>query len=119
MKQYFTNYLEWEDFKNGLWSSVAKDQEKIKIQQAIDILSDPESAMKMVVENWPVSSKVNLTDVRSNRKSWLGQAACCIHSGVPEHLTRTAWNGLTEDQKNNANNVAKQIIEQWEKDYLG
>jgi len=74
--------------------------------------------MKMVIEKWPISSRVNLTDVRSNRKSWLGQAACCIHSGVPEYITRTVWNGLTIDQKNNANNIAKQIIEQWERDYL-
>lgn len=114
--QFFTHYLEWEDYQNGLWSSITKDQEQNKIKQATDILINPETAMNKVIKFWPIASKVNLSDVRSNRKSWLGQAACCIESGVPEHITRMAWNSLTEDQKNNANNIAKQVIEKWERD---
>ena len=115
-EQFFTHYLEWEDFQNGFWSSIPKDQESTKVQKAKDILLNPEIAMQKVIDYWPIASGVNLSDVRSNRKSWLGQAACCIESGVPEHITRIAWNALTEAQKNNANQVAKQIIEKWEKD---
>lgn len=116
IEQYFTHYLEWEDYQNGFWKSIPKDQESNKIQIAKSILLNPEIAMQKVIDFWPISTRVNLSDVRSNRKSWLGQAACCINSGIPEHITRMAWNKLTDEEKNNANNVAKQIIEKWEKD---
>jgi len=81
-------------------------------------LISPAIAMRKVIEHWPIASRVNLSDIRSNRRSWLGQAACCIESGIPEHITRMAWNALTNDQKDNANNVAKEVILLWEKEHL-
>lgn len=117
MEQFFTHYTNWEDWKNGMWSKPNNQIEQEKV--AIQILSNPLGAMTRVIAEWPVSTRQNLTDVRSNRKSWLGQAACCIESGIPEQVTRSAWNNLSEDQKNNANNIAQTIIEIWEKGYLG
>lgn len=113
---FFAPYTEWEDWKNGMWSKHTNSD--YQTTDAIDVLLDPESPMLRVITEWPISTAQNLTDIKSNRKSWLGQAACCIEKGVPEHITRAAWFMLTDEQRNKANEIAKQIIELWEEDYL-
>lgn len=115
MKQYFTEYKNWEDWQNGMWKTHEKNQENELISNAINCLKNPLSAMQRVVNDWPVCTKVNLSDKSQNRKSWLGQAACCIVYGIPEHLTRKAWMMLTDEERINANEIAKKVIEQWEK----
>lgn len=118
MEQYFTSYENWEDWKNGMWSK--SDTPTIHEIQVISILGDIdqcEYSMTRVINEWPISTKQNLTDVKSNRRSWLGQAACCLQSGVPESITRSAWFKLTEEQRLNANNIAEKLIKEWEKDY--
>lgn len=115
IKQYFTHYTEWEDWKNGMWKHQRITEELI--QQATLVLLNPESYMRQVVNDWPICSRQNLTDIKSNRRSWLGQAACLIKAGCNEQVTRVAWGYLTEEQKENANQIALKIIKEWEKDY--
>jgi len=108
----------WEDWKNGMWEK--SDTPLIHEQQAISILSDPDQctySMQRVINEWPICTRQALTDTSSNRKSWLGQAACSLQSGVPESITRTAWFKLTPDQRDQANNIAQKIIEEWVKNY--
>jgi len=112
MKQYFTDYKNWEDWQNGMWKMPDKEQETELINDAIICLKNPESAMQRVVNEWTESTRVNLTNNGQNKKSWLGQAACCIEYGTPEKLTRIAWGKLTKEEQKNANSIAKQIIEQ-------
>lgn len=117
MEQFFTHYTNWEDWKHGMWNkSESPESDLIK---AIDTLVNPNESMNRVVSEWPVSTKQALTDVKSNRRSWLGQAACCISNNVPESITRLAWGKLTDEQRLNANNIATKIILEWEKNYLG
>lgn len=117
MNQYFTHYKNWEDYQNGMWTSHEKSKEIELVELATQCLLNPKEPMLKVINQWSESTKVNLTNLSSNRKSWLGQAACCLEYGVPETLTRAAWNNLTEEQRNNANEIAKQVIEQWEKNF--
>lgn len=117
MNQYFTDYKNWEDYQNGMWKIHDPNEEQKLIDLATDCLNDPVEAMSRVINEWPEATKVNLTNKGSNRKSWLGQAACCIRSGVPEKLTRIAWNALPKQSKDNANRIAKEIIEKWERNY--
>lgn len=118
IEQFYTHYTNWEDWKNGMWEK--SETPLLHEQQAIAILSDAhqcnESMLRVIIE-WPVCTKQVLTDTNSNRKSWLGQAACCIQSGVPESITRSVWFKLTEDQRKQANDIAQKIIEKWEKNY--
>jgi len=115
MEQYYTHYENWEDWKNGMWHKPINPE--LQERQAIEVLINPLEAMTRVVNEWPIATKQNLTDVKSNRRSWLGQAACCIEYGVPESVTRSAWFKLTEEQRSNANQIAEQIIKEREKDY--
>lgn len=117
MKQYFTDYKNWEDWQNGMWKNPDPDQEIELLNDAVKCLTNPTEAMQRVVDEWKIATRVNLTNKGQNQKSWLGQAACCIEYAVPEKLTRVAWNGLPKEIKDNANRIAKQIIEQWERTY--
>ena len=118
MNQYFTHYENWEDWKNGMYRDVPKSEHEKFVSKAVECLINPESAMLSVVIEWKEATKENLTDRKANRKSWLGQAACCYQYGCPEQCTREAWSILTPEQRENANNVAKIVIELWESTYL-
>lgn len=100
-----------------MYRDAGKDEYKKMVLAAIECLRNPENAMLSVVCEWVNSTKENLTDKKSNRKSWLGQAACCYQSGCNEKSTRQAWVSLTSDERDNANKIANQVIELWEKYY--
>lgn len=87
---------------------------------SFNLLSDPErlkQAMLKVIQSWPIASEFNLTDTKGNRKSWLGQAACCIECCSPEIITRHAWMKLSESQREAANKVAQEVIDIFENQY--
>lgn len=112
MKQYFTHYENWEDYKNGMYCKTI-DRDETQISKAKEILANPQ-IFKLVlldlIEEWPISTKVNLTNQSINQRAWLGAAACCFKYGVTEINTRYAWNELNEIQKFEANTVAESII---------
>jgi hypothetical protein len=113
MNQIFHHYELWEDYQKGMYYiSKERDTEGL-IQSAKKLLCNPpilEREMRRVINEWPIATEVNLTNLGQNRRAWLGQAACCISEKVPEILTRLAWNGMTEVQQAIANNVADKII---------
>ena len=47
-----------------------------------------------------------------NRIAWLGQAACCIDSGIPA-MYRGGFFLLTEDQQKEANETALVYLNKW------
>lgn len=117
MTPYYTHYTNWEDWKNGMYREINKQDEEMYVSLSSECLKNPENAMLKVVIEWEESTKENLSNKQQNRKSWLGQAACCIQHNSPEQCTRIAWNKLTKEERNNANEIAKNIIELWERYY--
>lgn len=117
MIQVFHHYKKWEDFQNGMYRKVNASDDHFLCDKATELLSNPDicfQAMKRVTIEWPFSTEHNLTNLGQNRRAWLGQAACCLEFGVPEELTKIAWNALDHRQQENANGVADVIIKQWE-----
>lgn len=114
-KQFYSHYLHWEDWQNGMYEMPNKEREDGMQEKAISVLQNPFNAMLSVITEWPICTAHNFTKQATNKKSWLGQAACCYEYGIPEHITRSVWNKLTEEERINANNVADQIIELWQK----
>ncbi len=112
IQKYYTHYLNWEDWQNGMYRDIENKQ--YYIHKAIECLRNPYEAMLKVTKEWRYSSKENLSDLTSNRKSWLGQAACCYQFKVPEHITREAWGLLTKEERINANRIAQIVINKWE-----
>lgn len=117
MEKYYTHYQNWECYQNGMYRETDKDTFKEHVKLSIDCLRDPENAMTNVINEWTQSSKENLSDKKSNRKSWLGQAGCCYQYGCTEDATRKAWGLLTNEERINANEIASKVIELWERNY--
>lgn len=111
---FFTHYKNWEDWQNGMYRDVSKEEYLKFVEASISVLRDPKNAMAKVVEEWPMSSRQNLSDFKSNRRSWLGQAACCLQANSPEQCTREAWGKLTNKERINANKIAEKTIRKWE-----
>jgi len=117
MTRKYHPYTVWEDFRSGMYvPSVNPDEDAA---QSKELLSNPEAlreAMADVVAAWPTAAQQFLTNTNSNRRSWLGQAACCHRLGVPAIATRAAWWLLTEDQRDMANATADDVIHRWDEE---
>lgn len=111
MKRIYHPYETWEDYKAGMFSlEVRLDY----IEKSTELMNDIKTAMLRVIKEWPISSAHNLSNVNSNRKSWLGQASCCINHGSSELETRMCWRTLPKDVQSQANKAANEVIEIWE-----
>lgn len=120
LKRVYHPYHKWEDYNNGMYKDFPDEQKEELIQKAVNLLSDSEylkKAMKSASMVWVISAEENLTNISCNRQAWLGAAACCFEYGVPEYLTKEAWNRLTEETQNKANNIADEVIKEWKNKY--
>lgn len=117
MKQIFEPYWKWEDFNHGMYEPPSASALPQLCSKAMGILADHEAfavACVRVCAEWPVATAVNLTNVSTNRRAWLGQAACSLVHGVPEIATRAAWKELTDEQRVQANRIADEAIREYE-----
>lgn len=119
MNRIYYPYYEWEDYKSGMYDEL-QDFRDDRIQLAMKCLSDENicsTFMQEVVKRWKKSTQHNLTNTGCNRKAWLGQCACNLYAGCKEDETREAWKLLTNEQRDRANMIAKNIIDEWVIDY--
>lgn len=70
-------------------------------------------ALKMI-DVWRIAAEANLSNVHRNRQAWIGQATACFFCGSAEHHTKEAWHTLSESERVKANEIADQVIRQWE-----
>jgi len=116
MKQIYHPYWKWEDYKNGMYDlNMENSEEKVTLAKYLLChLNEFHKTIELVIENWPIATSENLTNISCNRRAWLGQASCCYKYKVPEILTRIAWKELTEEERINANKVADLCIKKYE-----
>lgn len=117
MKQVFSHYENWEDYKSGMFSVSDIADKDIKVIGAINLLSSPAefySVCSRLVKEWSIASGVNLTNKTQNRRAWLGAAACMFKHNTPEYLTRVAWNLLNRNVQDRANEIADKVIFEFE-----
>ena len=118
MKRIYHHYLKWEDYKNGMYETSTPDNEDELILLGISLLTHSDVFYNIcikILKEWKYSADVNLSNPSSNRKAWLGQAACNYAHGITELTTRKCWAELTESERIEANRVAKIIIDKYEK----
>jgi hypothetical protein len=119
MIQVFEPYWKWECFQSGMYNPPASTDVEQLATMAASLLRDCGafgSTARQMVEAWPISSAVHLTAVATNRRSWVGQASCCFLYCVPEIATRSAWKALTERERDSANDVADEVICEYERE---
>lgn len=120
MIQQYVPYWEWEDWLNGMWRKLPKDQEGDWLAKAIDFTGDHiryGNAMKRVVNEWPRTMLNGLTNISINRRAFLGHCACTLEINCPEYITRKAWKQLTNMQRYLADKVAQETINEYERNY--
>jgi len=114
----YRHYLDWEELDTNMWGAVSN--RKLWVKKALDFTSDHQKYgrfMIKVVESWPNSCENWLTDYSSNRRAWIGHAACAMAINCPEDITREAWGLLTDEQRKLANRQADRAIQLWEHNY--
>lgn len=116
INQVWVPYWFWEDWHNGMWNKIEKEQESEMLQKSIEFTGNwvlYGAAMIKVVELWPLTMLNNLTNPSINKRAFLGHCACCMEIGCPEYITRMAWKQLTDRQRFDADEIAQIVIDEW------
>ena len=110
------DYRNWEDYKNGMYEN-GHDKEIIK--QCYEILTNNNLKENMTdtSKTYEIATKVNFTNRMFNPISWLGQATCNLLIGAKAQEVCQAWMSMSKEQQDKANNIAKEVIEEWRKEY--
>ena len=102
IKQQFVPWWEWEDYINGMWRKLPKDEEPEAIERAIEFTGDwlrYGKAMQSVSMAWPRTMLNSLSNKSINRRAFIGHCAVTFEIGIPEYITRLAWAELTNEQR--------------------
>ena len=120
MMRVYHDYRRWEDYKNGMWRHVSKKEMNELLPIAIEFTGNHikyGAAMIRVVKKWKYSCEHNLTDQSTNKRAWIGHAACSLELNLPEVVVRSAWGLLTDNQRFLANAQADRAINEWNENY--
>lgn len=118
LKRVYYPYQDWEDYLHEMYEDKSNP---VLVEAAVSLLSNQDRllwAMRRVIREWLRSAEMNMSNRSRNRQAWLGQAACCLDCGVPENLTKQAWNELSEEVREKANAIADIVIGEWEDSYF-
>ncbi len=117
MKRIYHTWEKWECYRAGFYETKApggmsaKDANKAYAEFLRDTARF-ESALERVISEWKNSCEHYLSNDNMNRIAWLGQAAMCISTGVPECF-RGGFNLLTPQEQHMANTVALKWLNVW------
>ena len=85
------------------------------------MLSDKDlfaTVLEKIISEWKYSCEHNLTDSSTNKRAWIGHAACSFEMNLPESVVRQAWKVLSNEQRIKANNQADMAIKLWMSGYM-
>ena len=112
----FHTFDKWEcvlyDFFETTHRTFTSAQCEYKYLELLGNLEQFRAVLKMVVEEWVFSCEHNLTNKAMNRIAWLGQAALAYKYKIPAKFS-TGWSLLSEEQKQAANEVALETLNEW------
>lgn len=115
MNRIWKNFSKWEDYKAGLFSSQKQSEEicdnVIRMFTSGDFIFFAFECLKQ----WPNCMDHNLSYNKGNRRSYIGQATACFKYGASIKTTCKAWEKITDEQRNTANEMADVVIEAYEK----
>lgn len=121
IRQRWTPYWEWEDYHAGMWRKIPRDQEAEWVALAVRFTGNTDRYgkwMRKVVMKWPRTMINALTNPSINQLAFVGHCAACYALHIPEYITRMAWGELTDKQRTDANQQAREAIELWRKKHL-
>lgn len=116
IKQRFHHFSKWEDYKHGLFDSTCEMYDE-KLNLSAELLSNPKQfyeVAKECLKEWKYSAEQNLSDYSINYQAYIGQASCCFNHGAPSYVTIDAWWMITDKQREDANDVANKVFQEWQ-----
>jgi len=119
IKRIYHPYWRWEEVEYNMWGKV--DDRYAYLKKAIEFTGDHiqyGKAMLGVIDAWKYSCEHNLSNTSSNRRAWIGHAACAYSFRCPEDIVRAAWAHLTDKQRELANDQADIVIKIWEEAWV-
>lgn len=112
----FHTFDKWECHKAGFYASnkegMTGDQCEKTFADYLSNLDNFSIGLNGVITEWKHSCEHYLTNKSMNRIAWLGQAAVCYSTGVPSKFS-AGWNLLTEEQQDDANDLALVYLNKW------
>lgn len=117
MSRIWINYSEWEDHANGMYSKTKQEEQiKISVKRMFEVPAVFFELAMQMVSLWPKCTDHNLSYLKSNRRSYLGQATACFRFDSNIKTTCEAWYELTPDQQNKANMIADLVLEYYDQE---
>jgi hypothetical protein len=116
IKRVYHPYTLWEDYKHGFYDNCTGSDKDAMLLKSIEMFNDEiltKKYMNKVIETWKYSCEQNLTNPSMNKIAYIGQGACCLYARVPSTVTMEAWSHLTDEVKERSNNIAKNVIDNW------
>lgn len=107
-------YYEWEEYKNGMYSTEPLNENRVV--KSVALLSDPDlfrSVLIKIIKKWPVTMYYHMNSSH-NKKAFLGQTACNFNHKATDREVREAWSRMNPDQQYKANLIAHKIIKTYE-----
>ena len=120
MERIYHRFELWEECRAGMWRDLSDTEARKYFNKALSMINNTfifYLYMLRVIKKWKYSCEHNLTSEKSNRIAWIGQAACCMATGSPEHITRRAWGVAMANKRDIANVAARRAIGIWEENY--
>jgi len=122
MNRVFHTWEKWECYPAGFYE--AHPPKEMTVQECEvayrDFLKDDDlfaSVLLKIITTWTNSCEHYLTNDKMNRIAWLGQAAVCLHLGIPSRF-RGGYNLLSEDEKTKADETALEYLNKWRFIYM-
>lgn len=117
MERIFHTWDQWECYPAGFYEEkpprgMTNEECEISYRDFLSDLPRFATAMEGVINDWKNSCEHYLTNENMNRIAWMGQAAMCHDTGVPARF-RGGYNLLTDEQKDQADNLALEYINVW------
>ena len=116
----FVSYDKLECYKYGFFSTGVCGHDRNQSILAEKLLTDEDRFYETCIrllDEWPITSVCNLSNKEINRRAWLGQSSSFFLYSCCDACTKKAWNRLTREQQDRANNVADRVIKEWETIY--
>lgn len=118
LKPKHIDYSLWECYQNGMYESGLN---QINVENCFDFFdknTEIYEFMKITTKDYNNSAISKLTNQIFNPVSWLGQATCNNFFGANQEEVIKAWLMLSIEKRNNANQIAKKVIEEFHNENL-
>lgn len=117
MDRIYHTWDKWECYRAGFFEvhppkNITDDQCVEYYRDLLKDIAEFKAVMIKIISEWPKSCEHNLTNERMNRIAWMGQSALCYKYGIPAKY-RGGYNLLTEQEQQDADNAALEIINVW------